>query len=626
MQNIFNILRHWHPIKDFVKRFISQKIHRQIVINYVGLGLIPIIIVSFILINLSQNTVQSYLNQRNMETARRASNEISLFIREPVTILNTLVQTRDILEMERFTQSRIINKIKLANPIFQKIFILDHSGTVVVTTSFGEEMKEFSRSDFFQAAMEGKVFYSQVYFGESGFPSMLIAIPIKKYNVVEGVLVGEIDLKSIWDLVDNITIGKTGSAFLISSDGLVIAHPDKQRILRKKSYSSYPFFQKLLRGEEGITIFESDGKKMIAAFSPISELHWGIIIQQTYSEAFELIHKMRNRVILFSGLTLLLALFLAVFSMKRITQPLDVLVQGVREYARGNLNHRIHLSRQDEIAELAKEFNTMAESLNKNQKRLRRVERLAALSRFASFVSHEIRNPLNAMNINMQILRRLITQQDAPLEKKFKYLNIISSEIERMNALVTNFLTIARPPELNLIRSDLHQILDEVVLLQEARARSEKIQLIRKYTERDLYGMFDYNQLKQVFHNLVVNAFEAMPSGGKLLISTAVQEKSGSGSQQIAIIKFEDTGQGIPEDKLSEIWEPYYTSKKTGTGLGLAIVKQIVEGHGGRVYIESRVGVGTTVMIELPLGGQKRNEPPGIRNHKKHLTQSESET
>ncbi len=602
MQNKLHILRRWHPVKNILKRFVSQKIHRQIVINYVGLGLIPIIIVSFILINLSQNTVRSYLNQRNMEMARRASNEISLFIREPLTILNTLVQTRDILEMERFTQSRIINKIKLGNSIFQKIFILDHSGTVVVTTSFGEEMKEFSRADFFQAAMGGRVFYSQVYFGKSGFPSMRIAIPIKKYNVVEGVLVGEIDLKSIWELVDNITIGKTGNAFLISSDGLVIAHPDKQRILRKKSYASYPFFQKLIRGEEGITIFEADGKKMIAAFSPIPELNWGIIIQQTYSEAFDLIHKMRNRVILFSGLTLLLALFLAVFSMKRITQPLDVLVQGVREYARGNLGHRIQLTRRDEIAELAKEFNAMAESLNKNQRKLRRVERLAALSRFASFVSHEIRNPLNAMNINMQILRRLITQADTPLEKKFKYLNIISSEIERMNALVTNFLTIARPPELNLIRADLRQILDEVVLLQEARARSEKIRIIRKYPERDLIGMFDYNQMKQVFHNIIVNAFEAMPSGGKLFISMVFQEPAGSDSPPRAIVRFEDTGQGIPQDKLSEIWEPYFTSKKTGTGLGLAIVKQIVEGHGGKVKIESRVGEGTVVIIELPLG------------------------
>jgi two-component system sporulation sensor kinase A len=247
----------------------------------------------------------------------------------------------------------------------------------------------------------------------------------------------------------------------------------------------------------------------------------------------------------------------------------------------------------------------MAESLEKNQRQLRRMERLAAISRFASLVSHEIRNPLNAMNINMQILRRLISQADSPPDKKMKYLNIITSEINRMNSLVTNFLAITRPPELNLIRSDLHQILEEVILTLEGQAKSLGIAVKREYSDRSIFGMFDYNQLKQVFQNILLNAFDAMPDGGELIIQTVPgpRKRKGKPEAKGTEIRFIDNGAGIPKQKLSEIFEFYYTTKRTGTGLGLAIAKQIIEGHKGKIEVDSVEGSGTTVSITLPWEG-----------------------
>lgn len=592
----------WKIFKRLIKRYLAQRLYRRMILNFVGLGVLPIIIVSFILISLTQNTVQTYIFERNMEIARSASKEIILFIEKPLTILTTMAQTRDILEMERFTQSRVINKIKIGNPIFRKIFILDQNGLVVVTTSFGEELRDYSQLQSFQKAVLGETYYSQVYFTPSRFPVMQIALPIKKYSNVEGILIGEIDLKSIWDQVDKITVGKTGNAFLISSDGSVIAHPEKQRVLNKESFKDFVFYPELMKGKEGIAFYENDNEEILAAYSPVPELSWGIVVQQSKNEAFELARKMRDRVIILALVTTLLALILAIATVKRITKPLEVLVKGVRAYAEGNLEHRIQMQRQDELAVLAHEFNQMAESLDTNQKRLRRMERLAALSRFASLVSHEIRNPLNAMNINMQILRRLISQENAPPEKKVKYLNIISSEINRMNSLVSNFLAITRPPELNLIRSDIHQILEEVMITLEAQATSFNISVNRNYSDESFYGMFDYNQLKQVFHNIILNAFEAMPEGGNLTVKTfAVNNKEFQASSRRLVISFKDTGHGIPRQKMNEIYEFYFTTKKTGTGLGLAIAKQIIEGHKGSINIASNKEKGTTVVIELPL-------------------------
>ena len=604
--NIWRIGTRWKLIKRIIRQYLERKIQRRMILNFVGLGVLPIIIVSIILIQLTENTVRSYIFDRNLEIARGAKKEIELFIEKPLTILGTLLQTRDILEMERFTQSRIINKIyQKYNQIFQKIFILDPSGKAIVTTSFGEEFKDYSMETYFNVAMQADTFFSQVDFTPSRFPVMQISLPIMKYNTVEGVLVGEIDLKFIWNLVDTIKVGRTGSAFLISSDGSVIAHHDKQLVLNRESYSNFFFYSELMDGNENVDIYEYQGKEMIAAYAPIADLRWGIIVQQTSIEAFELARKMRNRVTIFIFIMTLLALGLAYTTIKVITKPIEFLVQGVRKYAGSNLSHRIKVERHDELAVLANEFNAMADSLEKNQKQLREMERLAALSRFASLVSHEIRNPLNAMNINVQILRRLISQADSPPDNKIKYLNIITTEINRMNNLVTNFLAIAKQPELNLIRSDVHQILEEVVLILEAQAKSLGIQIKRSYAGDSLYGMFDHNQLKQVFHNILLNAFEAMPNGGLVTVSTSILNSKNQTTTERSklLIEFDDTGHGISKQNMNEIFELYYTTKKTGTGLGLAIAKQIIEGHRGDIRVESEEGIGTHVLIELPLDG-----------------------
>ncbi len=594
---------HWRIFKRLIRRYLERKIQRRLVLNFVGLGVIPILIVSFILIRLTENTVQTYIFERNMEITRKAANEISLFLKDPLTILSTLIQTRDILEMERFNQSRALNRIHAKSALFIRIFILDRTGSVVATTSFGEELKDFSSEPYFSEAMLGKEYYSNVYFTPSRFPAISIALPIKKYNTVEGVLVGEIDLKNVWTLVDTVRVGKTGFAFLVSSDGTVIAHPEKQRVLNRETYSDYFFYPELMKGEEGISFFTDQEKDLVVAYVPIADLKWGIVVQQTRDEAFELVRKMRNQVSIFVAITTVLALILAFGTIRRITNPIEVLVRGVREYAGGNLEHRIRIERQDELVVLADEFNKMAESLEKNQRQLRRMERLAAISRFASLVSHEIRNPLNAMNINMQILRRLIIQADSPPDKKMKYLNIITSEINRMNSLVSNFLAITRPPELNLIRSDIHQILEEVIITLEAQAKSIGIIVKRQYVNHGLYGMFDHNQLKQVFQNILLNSFEAMPEGGEVVIKTAgsVASRKKQPDARKLVIQVIDNGQGIPRAKLNEIFELYYTTKKTGTGLGLAIAKQIIEGHKGEIRIDSSQHAGTTVTIQLPL-------------------------
>lgn len=596
-------------LKRTIRQFFSRKFSTRLIITYVALGAIPLITISIFLISVTKSTIQTYIYQRNLETAKRASNEIYLFIENPLTILQTTALTSDITLMEKFSQSRLINKIKDENPIFRKIFILNDEGTVVVTTSFGEEMQDLSKEFFFSPAMEGKEYLSDVYFTPSRFPVLLIAEPIKVYNQIIGVLAAEVDLKSIWDLIDNIRIGKTGYAFLISEKGIVIAHRDKEKVLEKEDYSKFGFFKEIKQDRQGVTIIDINNEPYITAYASIERLNWGIIIQQTEQEAFLFAKQMQVRVYILVALTTIAAIILGFLSVQRFTRPLVELVKGARVYAKGNLDHRISIKRQDEIAELAGEFNSMASSLLKIQNDLKRMTRLAALSRFASMISHEIKNPLNSMNINMQILKRLFNRDDIPVEKKLKYLDVLSSEISRINDLVNNFLAISRPPELNLQLSDVHEILNEVTLVQEAHAITEGVTIQKQFAAGEVLGMYDYNQLKQVFHNIIVNAIDAMKDGGNLIISTIIfDNNNGKGlkseENRFVKIKFIDTGSGMSPGVLKDVFEFYYTTKPTGTGLGLAIAKQIVEGHKGKIYIESEEGKGTTVSIELAVKKQ----------------------
>ena len=602
-----NLNRRLRIIRRNLKRFLSRKISTRLIISYIGLGVLPLVLVSLILISLTRETLEVYIYEKHHEIALRASNQIQLFIREPLTIMKTAALTREATDMNSFSQRSLVNKIKEENTIFRKVLVLNDSGQVNATTMFGEESANITRMPElkapFRKGMSGDVYFSEVSFIPSRTPILTLAEPIKRFDQATGVLVAEIDLRSIWALLDSIPVGSEGFVFLLNKDGKVIAHRDKDKLIARKDYSGYDFYPDLLARRQLITRQDPEGERTILVYETVPELSWGVVVQQPYREAFALASQMQQRVLYLAALTILVAALLGVLGVKRLTRPLEQLVKGAREYGSGNLAHKIDLPTKDELAELAQEFNSMAGSLLKNQKKLQRMERLAALSRFASLVSHEIRNPLNAMNINMQILKKAIHRPDITPERKIKYLDVISSEITRINDMVTNFLTIARPPELQLARVNIHEVIAEVLLLQEAAADTKHVRFVQSLAPEAATGMFDYNQLKQVFHNIVVNAFEAMPDGGTLTVRTTLLRRETSPHQEGRFVKieFSDTGEGIPEEIIREVFEFYYTTKRAGSGMGLAIAKQIVEGHKGVVYIESRKSAGTSIYIELPV-------------------------
>ena len=313
---------------------------------------------------------------------------------------------------------------------------------------------------------------------------------------------------------------------------------------------------------------------------------------------------MRVRVFQFTALSVILASLLAFFYTRWIVAPVKDLVSGMEQFSKGALDYRIQNVSQDEIGALAENFNEMAVRLTEYQNTLKRTERLETLGKLASVLSHEIRNPLNSMVINMQILKRELAKEIVNKERVEKFYGILASEIKRVDQLVQDFLLIARPPKLELEKVAINEIIDEVSMMQVADSLQKGVRIEREYEKTPIHANVDAAKIRQVIVNLVLNAIQAMPGGGRLKIAIKEGDKQAKYKNKLPekslLISFSDTGHGIKHENLNKIFDFYYSTKKDGSGLGLAVVQQIIEEHNGLISVESEVNKGTTFNIYLP--------------------------
>lgn len=290
---------------------------------------------------------------------------------------------------------------------------------------------------------------------------------------------------------------------------------------------------------------------------------------------------------------ILVSLYLA----RKYTQPLHDVVRSAKHVAAGDLTKTIEVEGEDEIAELTRSFNEMVEKLRQHREledRLREAERLSAVGKLASGIAHEIRNPLNFINLSIDHIRnRLGSGKPDGTAEALELMANIKAEIHRLNSMIENFLTVGKPLTLNKSEVDLGTLIQDVVGLAHQKAVEQGI-AIEVGGEAPVPRLqADPVQIKTCLMNVVLNAIQAMPAGGRLRITAA----SGSGTIDITI---SDTGPGISADDLDRIFNPYFTTKKLGIGLGLAITKKIVEEHRGRITVRSRPNEGTDVVISLP--------------------------
>ncbi|QQN97795.1 sensor histidine kinase [Pseudomonas sp. SW-3] len=285
---------------------------------------------------------------------------------------------------------------------------------------------------------------------------------------------------------------------------------------------------------------------------------------------------------------------------QRLTKPLRGLSKGVQAVIAGDYRQRLAVTGGDELAELSSTFNHMSERLGELQhleSQLRRRDRLHALGEVAMGLAHEIRNPLGIIKTATQLLHR---RADLPETDK-RHLEYVVSEVSRINDLITDFLDFAKPSAPMRSTQAARPLVDDLVGFCAPELASHNIDVHIDDQAPGATLHVDARQLKQAGLNLIVNAIDAMPDGGRLTVAI-------SSESPYTVISISDTGQGIEPDMLERIFTPFVTTKASGTGLGLAKVFSIMEGHEGRIECVSEKDAGTTFTLYIPANGEDFDE------------------
>jgi len=224
------------------------------------------------------------------------------------------------------------------------------------------------------------------------------------------------------------------------------------------------------------------------------------------------------------------------------------------------------------------------------KERLAHAERLSSMGEMAAGISHEIRNPLGIIRSSAELLKK----KAAKVDPANTIPDIIVEEANRLNRIITDFINYAKPRSPNFAACRVEEVIDKNITFLEAQINEQSYVVKKNYQNSLPEIMADSTMLYQSFLNILINAMQAMPDGGRILIEV------GAGDHLVTV-HFDDEGQGIPHENLGKIWDPFFTTKEMGTGLGLGIVKNIVESHGGSIQIVNRPVRGARVTIELPL-------------------------
>ncbi|WP_394825099.1 ATP-binding protein [Pendulispora albinea] len=286
---------------------------------------------------------------------------------------------------------------------------------------------------------------------------------------------------------------------------------------------------------------------------------------------------------------------------RRLLAPLARVTERAQAVAHGDLTPQTVVPTNDEIGDLAMAFERMVGAVASAQAQALSNERLAAIGKMAAHVTHEIRNPLSSIGLNIELL-----EEELGAGESRSLLQAIAREVQRLEHLSEEYLRLARLPSPRMEAEDIAGAVHEVVNFSRAEMDRADCKVRVDIADKLPPALFDESQIRQALLNLLRNAREAMPRGGDIDVIVRAEGMS-------VVVRVNDRGGGIPDEIRPRVFDPFFSTKGEGTGLGLAITRQIVVAHGGSVTAEPREGGGTSFRVALPIAPARASEPRGGR-------------
>jgi signal transduction histidine kinase len=543
------------------------------------------------ILSLRSGTRQSVV-QGNANVAARAVEEIRRYITTNAELLKALAANLQDTGLTPDQQDRIIKNYVLDIRQFREITLFDEAGTVLATSRIGKPHVEVPKDA--PLLIQG-VSMSGIRVDEDLLPSTVFAIHLTKLGAPAGWLVGQFSLEAMWQTVDRIRIGAHGYALVLAGNGELVAHGDPDRkalVAQATNMGGHPLMTALRTagGDGPVSIeYTDEGDRKLGVAARMVPLGWTMIVEQPTSEADANATVLQRQLVIAISVVLLLMILAGYLFGRQFITPILTLQRGTQALAAGRLEERVDIRTGDEFAELGQAFNTMADKLIELQENIKRQERQAMFGRLAAGLVHDLSHPVQ----NIGNSTRLLLRDDVDPESRELFRRTIERELATLRHFMDDLRNIVKPKPIERFPMDVNNSIAEIVESMRGEGDRVGVAIETRYTPGPLMIEGDHFALGRVYRNLITNAIQATEQGGRVTIATA---RAGDRVE----VSVEDTGSGIPADRLAAIFEDFVTTKRRGLGLGLAISKRIVEQLDGTIAVESEVGRGTRFTLRFP--------------------------
>lgn len=597
--------------------------------SFALLGLGPLLFMAAIALMVITQTHRQDVATMETQLLAQKIGEINKFIEErTVGIFEIRVGYSGTSIISPTDQEFLLQQLLEENQFIIEASFIDLTGAETLKWSKLYDTQKIGLSDVrllpkFQTAKEGQTYFGPVYYTLEG-PMMTVASPVfNRDNQVIMVLTGEISLEPLSRSIVTASLGTDGYVYLVDQNGMVAASAEKGMIGRYVGDAAW--IKTLLAGEKHDGLSKEDkrigltGVEVLAAGLPFPKLGWGIVVEWPVDDAFAVVSTIQLQVMLFLLLTVMVVILLGFFVGRKILKPLSMLKQGAVKIGAGQFDYKIKIDTHDEIHELGEVLNRVGDDLKQLEelKAARiRAEALAEslrkereLSRmreeFLSNTSHQLRTPMSIANWNFDLVANAKTEED-----RKEALGELDTGLRQLNAIITDLMVVAeygvgwRNKVYKEIK--LSQMLSRVLETRQKALDEKKISFSNEVPQ-DLPAIQGHPAIQNVMENLLDNAITYTKEHGKISISAKAEGEN-------MHVSVSDNGIGILEKDKSSIFTQFFrgenaiVQKNVGTGLGLLICKNIVEGHDGKIWFESKENQGTTIHFTVPLGKKPEQE------------------
>jgi signal transduction histidine kinase len=541
------------------------------------------------LMSLQRGTRESIV-AGNLNVAARAAEEIGRYLTGHAEILKALAADLQDTGLERWQQDRILKNYVLQFRELRELTLLEESGDILASSRIGRPRVAAPQGNGTTIA---GVSMSPVRVDDDLLPTSTFTVRLRRLNEPAGWLVGELALEELWRMVDRIRIGEHGFALVVSPDATLIAHGDpdsKALVAQARNMSGHPLVAPRPAGPSWQEYVDESGRRRLAVAARMKTANWTIIVEQPTSEAYANARALQRQLAIAAVSALLIMVSVGLVFGRRFIAPILSLQRATQAVAEGRLDTRVGSGSEDELGQLGRSFNAMADRLVQLQESLRREERQATFGRVAVGLAHDLSHPIQ----NIANSTRLLVRDDIEPESRAALHRTIERELASLKRFLDDLRNLVKPRPLERFAMDLNSVVAEIVESMRPEGDQSGVLVVGRHLGAPLTIDGDRFALGRVFRNLVTNAIQATAPGGEVTITT-----TRVGDFVEATVA--DTGSGIPADRLTGIFEDFVTTKRRGLGLGLAISKRIVEQLEGAIDVRSEVGCGTSFTVRLPV-------------------------